>query len=150
MKIELIAVDKLREPYLVDGCRLYLRRLRPIMPVDIFEVRASTAGNAMYAEGETILQRVGIDDELWALDASGHMLASIGLAAKLDELARTGKRKLCMAIGGANGLSAEVRRRADFLWSLSKLTFLHEMTRVIVLEQLYRAAKINRNEPYHR
>lgn len=150
MNIEIIAVDKLREPYLRDGCALYQRRLQPLLPVSISEVRPSATDGGSIAEGEAILRRVDSDVLLWALDQSGHNIASHELARKLATAEQSGRRRLVLAIGGAAGLSPAVRKRADFVWSLSELTFLHEMARLIVLEQLYRAAKINRGEPYHR
>lgn len=150
MKIEIIAVDKVREPYLQDGCALYEQRLQPLLPVSIYEVRSSATDNGVALEGEAILRRVGSDILLWALDQSGHNMTSHELARKLSSAEQSGCRRLVLAIGGAAGLSPAVRKRADFVWSLSELTFLHEMARLIVLEQLYRAAKINRGEPYHR
>ncbi len=150
MNIEIIAVDKLREPYLRDGCALYQRRLQPLLPVAISEVRPSAADDGILAEGEAILRRVGSDVLFWALDQSGQNVTSHELARKLSAVEQSGSRRLVLAIGGAGGLSPAVRKRADFVWSLSELTFLHEMARLIVLEQLYRAVKINRGEPYHR
>ncbi len=150
MNIEIIAVDKLREPYLRDGCALYQQRLQPLLPVSISELRPSAKDDGILAEGEAILRRVDSDVLLWALDQSGHNITSHELARKLSAAEQSGCRRLVLAIGGAIGLSPALRKRADFVWSLSELTFLHEMARLIVLEQLYRAAKINRGEPYHR
>jgi 23S rRNA (pseudouridine1915-N3)-methyltransferase len=150
VKIEIIAVDKLREPYLQDGCNLYLQRIAPLMPISVTEVRPSSTDEGASAEGEAILRRVGSDVLFWVLDQVGHNVTSHDLARRLSSAEHSGCRQLILAIGGANGLSQAVRRRADFTWSLSELTFLHEMARLIVLEQLYRAAKINRGEPYHR
>lgn len=147
MNVEIIAVDKLRESYIREGCALYEKRLRPLLPVSVCEVRPS--GNGVTQEGAALLRRVRDDDIMWVLDACGRSLSSTGLARMLNKTARSGRRRLALIIGGARGLSQAVIKRANFVWSLSELTFLHEMTRLIVLEQLYRAVKINRGEPYH-
>jgi 23S rRNA (pseudouridine1915-N3)-methyltransferase len=86
---------------------------------------------------------------LWVLERGGSSLSSVELSARLSELADAGTRRIVFAISGAYGASDALLARADFAWSLSPLTFLHEWARAIVLEQLYRAAKIARNEPYH-
>ncbi len=107
----------------------------------------SDPARAIAEEGERILKAAG-DGVLWALDRAGTELSSERLSAKIIELESRGT-PLTLAIGGTFGLAQGVRARADFVWSLSKLTFLHEWARMIVLEQLYRAAKIARREPYH-
>jgi 23S rRNA (pseudouridine1915-N3)-methyltransferase len=149
MNITLIAVDKLRDPHIRAACAEYQKRLAPYFRVDVVELRASRDGVATAAEAQNMLARAdGIP--LWALDRAGTALTSNALAKKLSVAERSGARGLAFAIGGADGLHASVLSRADFRWSLSALTFLHEMSRLVVLEQLYRAAKINRGEPYHR
>ena len=150
MNCTLIAVDKLREAYVREGCGLYLERLAPTMPVSVREIRPGSGPHAADAEAEKILRHLGDATVLWALDERGTLVTSTAFARMLAALGRTGARDLTLVIGGASGLSAAVRRRADFVWSLSPLTYLHEMARLIVLEQLYRAMKINRGEPYHR
>lgn len=149
VKIDIVAVDKLREPYLREGCNLYVQRLTPLLPVSIVEVKPSVSGG-LSAEGDAILRRVADDALLWALDQTGQIITSHDLARRLVSVEQSGCSRLVLAIGGATGLSPAVRKRADFIWSLSELTFLHEMSRLIVLEQLYRAVKINRGQPYHR
>ena len=89
-------------------------------------------------------------EPFWLLDRTGTALTSTELATKLAAHADSGAARLNLAIAGAHGASDALRARADFVWSLSPLTFLHEWARAIVVEQLYRAAKINRNEPYHK
>ncbi len=151
MNVQIVAVDKLREAYVREGCQLYEQRLRPIMPVTVRETRpASDDKAAVETEGKAILRAIGPDDIVWALDLRGTIVSSATLARMLADAERSGRRRLTLAIGGALGLSPAVIERADFVWSLSHLTFLHEMARLIVLEQLYRAVKINRGEPYHR
>ncbi len=113
-------------------------------------MRASSGSDpakAVREEGERLLKAAG-DGMLWALDVAGTELSSEELSEKITALESRG-RPLTLAIGGTFGLAQDVLARADFVWSLSKLTFLHEWARMIVLEQLYRAAKIARSEPYH-
>ena len=88
-------------------------------------------------------------DVLWLLDREGREFSSIELAERFRDLADAGTGRIVFAIGGAYGTGEALRERAAVRWSLSRLTFLHEWARVVVLEQLYRSAKIARNEPYH-
>jgi len=150
MNVTIVAVDKLREQYVRSGCDLYEKRLVPYGGVTTIEIKKSTAADAMAREGRSILDRIAPDDVVWALDRTGTPLSSIELARKIAGVERSGKRRLVLAIGGPDGLHASVLERADFRWSLSELTFLHEIARLVALEQLYRAAKIGRGEPYHR
>jgi 23S rRNA (pseudouridine1915-N3)-methyltransferase len=96
------------------------------------------------------LRALSADDAVWVLDQRGRMMSSPDLAATLKKVEGSGRRRLVVVIGGARGLTERVLERADLVWSLSHLTFLHEMARLIAVEQLYRAIKINRGEPYHR
>lgn len=139
MHLRLIAVGRLREPYLVAAADDFRARLRPYHRLEEIEVR----------NGDAILKHVKPGDEVWLLDRAGTQLSSEGLAAKLDAMQTHGRSNVTFIVGGADGPPQDVRTRADFSWSLSELTFLHEWARIIVLEQLYRAAKIARNEPYH-
>lgn len=139
MHLRLIAVGRLREPYLVAAADDFRARLRPYHRIEEIEVRSDDA----------ILKHVKAADEVWLLERTGKQLSSEGLAQKLDAMQTHGRSNLTLIVGGADGVPQDVLARADFSWSLSELTFLHEWARVIVLEQLYRAAKIARNEPYH-
>jgi len=150
MNVAIIAVDKLREQYARTGCGLYLERLQRYFGVIVIETRKQTGSDAVHLEGRGILERIDDDDIVWALDRLGVALSSTDLARRVGDVERSGKRRLVIAIGGPDGLDDIVLARADFRWSLSPLTFLHEMARLIALEQLYRAARILRGEPYHR
>jgi 23S rRNA (pseudouridine1915-N3)-methyltransferase len=150
MNVTIIAVDKLRETYVREGCRDYMKRLAPYFRVDVVEVRAGRGAGAPEVEARSIIHRIDNGATFWALDRSGSSMTSLALARAVSRVERSGARRLVLAIGGADGLHRSVLSRADLRWSLSDLTFLHEMTRLIVLEQLYRSAKINRREPYHR
>ena len=150
MNVTIVAVDKVREAYLRSGCALYVKRLAPYAGIAIVEMRKSSGADALAREGRDILDRIDASDVVWALDREGERLSSVDLAGKIAAVERSGARRLVLAIGGPDGLDAPVLARAQFRWSLSDLTFLHEMARLIVLEQLYRAARIARSEPYHR
>lgn len=150
MIVTIVAVGRIKEPYLREGCAEYRKRLRPFFPVDVVELRDPKPGDADDVLGDAMLARAGPQATLWALDIEGTAIDSVELARRIAAVASTGSRRLVLAIGGADGLPRAVVRRADFRWSLSPLTFLHDMTRLIVFEQLYRAAKIERGAPYHR
>jgi 23S rRNA (pseudouridine1915-N3)-methyltransferase len=150
MNVAIVAVDKLREPYARAACDLYLERLRRYFGVTVIEIRKETGAYAMATEGRRMLERVDDADVMWALDRTGAALSSTDLASRFGDVERSGRRRLVLTIGGADGLDASVLARADLRWSLSPLTFVHEMARLIALEQIYRAVKILRGEPYHR
>jgi len=158
LNIEIITVGILRERYLKEGVADYVRRLRRYAPLVITEVPEAHifpgAGSAEVEaakarEGEEILCRLGRGTHVVALDEGGEMLSSAQLAAWLDKLAASGVGRVVFVIGGPRGLSRAVLDRADFRLSLSRLTFPHEIACLLLLEQLYRAFKINRREPYH-
>jgi 23S rRNA (pseudouridine1915-N3)-methyltransferase len=139
MHVRLIAVGKLREPYLHAAAEDFRRRLRPYHRLEEIEVRDDAA----------ILRRLDPADHVWLLERTGTLFSSEQLAQRLERLPHAGIARITFVIAGADGASEPLLERADVRWSLSPLTFLHEWARVIVLEQLYRAAKIAANEPYH-
>lgn len=158
MHIEIISVGAIRERYLREGAADYLRRLRRYIPVTITAVPEAHlppgAGEAEVQaararEGEEVLRRLGKGVYAVALDERGVLLDSAGLASWMAKLASEGTGRVAFVIGGPRGLSEAVLERADFRLSLSRLTFTHEMSCLILLEQLYRAFKIERREPYH-
>ncbi|MBP1971329.1 23S rRNA (pseudouridine1915-N3)-methyltransferase [Virgibacillus natechei] len=159
MKITIIAVGKLKEKYLKQGIEEYLKRLSTYAKVDITEVADEKAPENMSEaemqevkrkEGERILSKVGQDSYVVTLEINGKMLTSEQLAAKMDELATYGKSKIAFVIGGSLGISEAVQKRSDLALSFSKLTFPHQMMRLILLEQVYRGFRIIRGEPYHK
>ncbi len=152
MQLRLVAVDKLRTAYIAQACAEFRKRLEPYFSYDEIEVRPSHGGDpraAMREEAERILKQVRPDDRVWLLERTGTSFSSPQLASEIDKVARDGAPRLTFVVAGTYGADASLHERADMLWSLSSLTFLHEWARAIVLEQLYRAAKISRNEPYH-
>lgn len=152
MQIRIVAVGKLKAQYAVRACAEFAKRLGSYYPLDLVEVKASDGSQpeqAMREEAERIAKQLHEDDCVWLLDRTGDELSSEQLSRMIAGVANTGTRRMTFVIAGTYGAGDSLHERADFVWSLSQLTFLHEWARMIVLEQLYRAAKIARNEPYH-
>ncbi len=152
MHLRLIAVGRLREAYLVAAADDFRKRLRPYHRLEEIEVRAADGerpAEAKAAEGAAILRLIAPSDHVWLLERTGDELSSVEVAARLQGLALDGVSRLTLVIAGTYGAAPDLAARADWCWSLSRLTLLHEWARALVLEQLYRATKIARNEPYH-
>jgi len=159
MKITIVSVGKLKEKYLKQGIQEYLKRLSTYAKVNVIEVADEKAPEAMSEaemlevkrkEGERILKNISQETFVITLEINGKMLSSEQLAAKMDELATYGKSKVAFVIGGSLGLSEAVEKRSNLALSFSKMTFPHQLMRVVLLEQIYRAFRINRGEPYHK
>lgn len=156
MKIHLVFVGKTREPYLREGIEDFLARLRRYLPVQVKIVRSERltredqAARVISKESERVAAAVPRDCHLVVLDRLGKQLSSVTLAQWWQRLENGGCRKLCFAVGGVLGFSQELRNQAQTLLSLSKMTFTHEMSRLVLLEQLYRACTIMRGEKYHK
>jgi len=146
MKITLVAVGKLKEKFLIDGVAEYLKRLKPFVK---FEIREVAEQKSVEEEGKKMLAQVPKENFLIVLDVAGDFLTSEDFAKKIADLNLRGVSDITFLIGGAFGLSSEVKNAADFRLSFSKMTFTHQMARLILVEQIYRAFKINRGEPYH-
>jgi len=158
MKITIVCAGKLKEKYLQAGIAEFLKRLKPFAQVEIREIHEEkmpeTPSEAekqqvLTREGEKLLRLVPEGSYLFVLDVCGEELASEELAARLDRLALGGRSNLTFLIGGAFGLSPAVRQAADLRLSFSRMTFTHQMVRLLLVEQIYRAFKINRGEKYH-
>jgi 23S rRNA (pseudouridine1915-N3)-methyltransferase len=152
VKIRIVAVGKIRERYLAEATADFRARLGHYYKYDEVEVAAahgSDPARAVAEESGRIAAALEPGDVVWLLERAGTELSSEDLAGKITMLADRGTRRLVLVVGGPYGVTDDVRRRAAFCWSLSQLTFLHEWARALVLEQLYRAAKIARNESYH-
>ena len=158
MKIRIVAVGKLKEKYLREGVAEYEKRLAPFASVELRETREEyMAENPSEAqrqqtlakEGARLLRLVPERSFLIVLDVRGKLLSSEALAKELAALALQGQSDLTFLIGGAFGLSPAVRERADLRISFSPMTFTHQMVRLLLYEQIYRAFKINRGEKYH-
>lgn len=159
MNISVICIGKLKETYWNDAVKEYTKRLGKYCKLDIDELKesrlpdkASSAEEEAVkeAEGKTILSRIKKNDFVIALEIKGKALTSEQLAEKMETLAMEGHGRVVFIIGGSLGLSPEVLKRADYKLSFSKMTFPHQMMRVILLEQIYRSFKIRKRETYHK
>ncbi len=159
MKITLITVGKVKEKYLRDAIEEYSKRLGRYCKLSIVEVADEKtpdhAGEALERqikekEGERITKHIRDDAFVIALAIEGKQLTSEQLASKIDDLGLRGTSHIQLIIGGSLGIDQSILNRADYLLSFSKMTFPHQLMRVILLEQIYRAFKINAGEPYHK
>ncbi|RSX58427.1 23S rRNA (pseudouridine(1915)-N(3))-methyltransferase RlmH [Bifidobacterium samirii] len=159
MQIDIIAVGKVKEAYLRDAIAEYSKRMGRYCRLNVIEVAdEKTPDHASEGverqirakEGERIAKHLRDGAYVIALAIDGAMLSSEGLAARIDELGVRGVSHIQLVIGGSIGLDDAILRRADFKLSFSRMTFPHQLMRVILLEQLYRAYKINAGEPYHK
>lgn len=159
MNISIIAVGKVKEKYLTQGIEEFLKRLTPYAKVSINEIREEQAPENLSLsemeqvknkEGERILAAIKADQVVVALAIEGRNLSSEELAKQLDDYATYGKSNVAFVIGGSLGLADAVMKRADLKLSFSRMTFPHQLMRLILVEQIYRAFRINRGEPYHK
>ena len=159
MQISIIAVGRVKEPYLAEGIAGYEKRLRPYVKIGTAEiaeekrpVRLSPAHKEqlLEKEGARILESIPRAGYTIALDVSGKQVSSEGLARLLHDQEIGGKGRVTFIIGGDLGLSGDVLARCDERLSLSAMTFTHQMVRLVLLEQVYRAFRIMRGEPYHK
>lgn len=158
MKITILCVGKLKERYLTEGVEEYLKRLNPFAKVEIKELaeekmpaEPSEAEKLQVLTRETqrLLTAIPKDSYVIVLDVVGQQITSPDLAQKIGDLGLKGISHITFVIGGAFGYTDALRERADFRWSFSKLTFTHQMIRMLLVEQIYRAYKILRGERYH-
>lgn len=149
MNIKVVCVGRLKEKYWQAATEEYSRRLKPYCGLKIVELKESPTDDII-KEGEAILGKIPADDYVITLEIEGKRMTSPGFSERLEKLAVDGKSSITFVIGGSEGLSDEVKKRSDFAMSFSDMTFPHQMIRVFLLEQIYRAYKIMRNEPYHK
>jgi len=140
VKLTVLALGKLRDAWVVEGCDEYRKRLRGKLPLDVVEVK----------DDRELERRLPPRAKIWVLDERGRELSSDELAQSLRAAMNSGEQGIAFLVGGADGLPAPLVKRADFRWSLGRLTLPHRLARLILLEQLYRAVSIVRGEPYHR
>lgn len=159
MNIKIYAIGKIKEQYLRMGIDEYLQRLKPYCKVEIIEVNDESINDnpnqseikkAIDLEGKKILKLIKPSDYLIGLDLGKKQLKSPEFAEYLNQKFVLGGSTISFVIGGSYGLSDELKNRCNDSISLSEMTFLHQMTRLILLEQIYRAFKINKNEVYHK
>ena len=158
MNITIVAAGKIKERYLADGIAEFMKRLRPYAQVHILEISEekmkenpspAEKEKTLAQEGERLLRQVPAGSHLIVLDVYGEPSSSEELAARIDALGLQGQSNITFLIGGAFGLSQEVRAAAKERLSFSRMTFTHQMMRLLLIEQTYRAFKISRGEKYH-
>ena len=158
MKIKIIAVGKIKENYLKEGISEYITRLSPYAKVEIVElpdskVKDDSPSDILHVineEGERILSKIKDGEYIINLDLNKKEFDSIEFSKFIEKKMVEAGASLTFVIGGSYGLSDKVKARANYSISLSKMTFLHQMTRLILLEQIYRSFKILNNEIYHK
>lgn len=155
MKVILIFTGKTSDEYLRQGLLIYTDRLKHYFPLEIRELnppklsQSIDNGQIRVKESNWVMNNLPATDYLVLLDETGKQLTSTGLADFMQARMNQGIRTLAFLIGGAYGVSDDIRKRADFVLALSEMTFTHQMSRIILAEQLYRAMTILKREPYH-
>ena len=159
MNIKIITVGKIKERYIQEGIKEYSKRLSRYCILDIIEIDDEKAPENLSdkdmeivksKEGERILTKIPQNSFVLALAIDGKQLTSEDLSKKMSDLMVQGTNDITFIIGGSLGLSSDVINRCDFSLSFSKMTFPHQLMRMILLEQIYRAWKIMKREPYHK
>ncbi|EEG30782.1 putative rRNA large subunit m3Psi methyltransferase RlmH [[Clostridium] methylpentosum DSM 5476] len=158
LTVDVICIGKCKEGYWRDACAEYSKRLRPFCRLNVVELSENRIGDSpkeaeinrvIETEGKSILAKLG-SQFVVAMCIEGKQLPSAGLAGKLQQIALSGRSSIAFVIGGSYGLSDEVKARADLRLSMSEMTFPHQLARVMLLEQIYRAFSINANTKYHK
>ena len=158
LSINIICVGKLKESYLREAVEEYSKRMKPMCRLSIVELPEERVGDdpspaeiqrTVSAESERIAARIGRGDYVIAMCVEGKMISSEELSAKLEDIQQT-HSTVDLIIGGSWGLSDSLKERADFRLSMSRMTFPHQLCRVLLLEQLYRAFQISRGSKYHK
>ena len=158
MRFYVICIGKLKDAYLRDGVAEFVKRMRPHGGITITELNESKIGDkpsdadrkqVVIEEGERLLKNVPKNAYTVLLDVYGKTMSSEDLAKTVAKLEVDGVSDMAFIVGGAFGVSDELRRSVNYKLSFSPMTFTHQMVRLLLVEQIYRASKINRNEPYH-
>lgn len=160
LKINIICIGKIKEKYFTDAINEYAKRLSAFCKFSIVELseeriknnspNASEIQEVIIAEGKRILQKISVTDYVVSMCIEGKLITSEELSKMLDNTALSGKSTIDFIIGGSYGLSDEVKSRSNFKLSMSKMTFPHQMARMILSEQIYRAFEISTNGKYHK
>ncbi len=156
MNIKIIALGKIKEKFLKDGIDEFLKRLTPYTSVEVVELQPveirdeNLTEKALLQEGEKILANIKPDSFVITMEILGKQLSSEGFAEKINEIMMSGVSEIVFVIGSSCGLAPTVSARANFKLSISKMTFLHQFARLLLVEQIYRAFKILKNETYHK
>lgn len=159
MNIRIVAVGKIKEKYIQEGIKEFSKRLSRYCNLDVVEIDDEKAPENLSEkemeivknkEGERILSKIPQNAYIIALAIEGKQLSSEALAERIEELMVNGTNDICFVIGGSLGLSTDVMNRSNYKLSFSKMTFPHQMMRLILLEQVYRGFRIMKGEPYHK
>lgn len=156
MNIKIIALGKIKEKFLKDGIEEFLKRLTPYASVEVLELPAieikdeNLTSKILDQEAEKILSHIKPQSYVITLEISGKMFSSEEFAKKISELTNDGVSEIIFVIGSSCGISPLVSNRANLKMSMSKMTFLHQFARLILVEQIYRAFKIIKGETYHK
>ncbi|MBE7711705.1 MAG: 23S rRNA (pseudouridine(1915)-N(3))-methyltransferase RlmH [Cyanobacteria bacterium SIG31] len=156
MKIKIIALGKIKEKFLKDGIDEFLKRLTPYATIEIVELAPveikdeNLTAKSLEQEAEKILANIKQNSYVITLEILGKQLSSEDFAHKIEEITNLGIGELVFVIGSSCGLSPRISQRADFKLSISKMTFLHQFARLLLIEQIYRAFKILKGETYHK
>ena len=152
MKLSIFSVGKAHDSYIKEGVDQFTKRITHYYPIDwqlIIPSKLTDANQIKKAEATSILKALTTTDVLILLDEKGKMLSSPGLANLIQQKANQSAQRIVFLIGGAYGVDDEVKKRANFTWSISDLVFPHMLVRLILAEQVYRACSILANEKYH-
>lgn len=159
LKIKIITVGKLKEKYLVQGINEYLKRLQSYGKVEIIEVADEKAPENLSdaemlqvkgKEGERILAKINDQEYVFVLAINGKQFSSEEFSKEIEQLGINGKSQVAFVIGGSLGLSDQVLKRSQQQMSFGKLTYPHQLMRLVLVEQIYRGFRIMRGEPYHK
>ena len=159
MKIRIICIGKLKEKYWTSAAAEYSKRISGYANIEIVELKESRLpsnpseadeNSVLIREGQNILNKIKESDHVIAMEVEGEQLESVEVAKKIQHAFDTKSSTIDFVIGGSLGLSDEVKKRVDYGLSFSKMTFPHQMARIMLLEQIYRAFKINSGETYHK
>lgn len=156
MKIKIIAPGRIKEKFLKDGIDEFLKRLTPYAAVEVAEITpveikdVHLIERALDEEGEKILSLIKPQSYVITMEISGKQFSSEEFARKIEDLTNEGQSEIIFVIGSSCGISKKVSARANLKMSMSKMTFLHQFARLILIEQIYRAFKIIKGETYHK
>ena len=147
--IKIICIGKIKENYLKDAIKEYQKRISKYSKLEIIELDDESNGDILSKEKDKIIKHIQDRDYVITLQIEGNQIDSVTLAKKIDEI-YLNYSNITFVIGGSYGLHDEIKKRSNYSLSFSKLTFPHQLFRVMLLEQIYRAYKINNNEKYHK
>lgn len=159
MNISLICIGNLKEKYWAQAVEEYSKRLSAFCRFSVIQLNEERISNnpspgeidrILNAEGKRIIEKIPKNSYVISMCIEGKQISSNELSQKIEDISLSGKSSLCFIIGGSRGLSQQVKQRSDFKLSMSKMTFPHQMARVILCEQIYRAFEISSNGKYHK